>query len=233
MHAHIGTSGFSYAEWKGSFYPARLKNADMLDYYAGQLPSVEVNNTFYRLPRKSMLEGWRDKVPDDFRFAVKASRRITHFQKLRETDELVGYLFGVLEALGGKLGPILFQLPPTFRADVPLLENFLSSLPRGTRAAFEFRHPSWFEDQVFGVLERTGAALCGGDLDEVDRSPPLVKTADWIYLRLRRTEYAPADLDAWAERLGQLGVSEIYGYFKHEEQGPHLARGLIDRLAQA
>jgi uncharacterized protein YecE (DUF72 family) len=229
VRAYVGTSGFSYKEWKGSFYPEKLPNASMLGYYAERLGTVEINNTFYRLPRASVLAGWAGTVPDDFRFAVKASRRITHFQKLADAGELLGYLFEVLKALGSKLGPVLFQLPPTFRADAPLLQAFLAQLPAGTRAAFEFRHPSWFDDAIYGVLEAHGAALVGGDLDESERSPPLVRTSGFTYLRLRRESesYSARELEEWAERISGLGVAEAFVYFKHEVLGPELAKQLM------
>jgi uncharacterized protein YecE (DUF72 family) len=232
MRAHVGTSGFSYPEWKGIFYPAKLPNAGMLGYYAERLRTVEINNTFYRLPKASLLEGWREKVPAGFSFAVKASRRITHFNKLSGAEELVRYLFGTLEALGPTLGPVLFQLPPTFRADVGVLQAFLDQLPEGTRAAFEFRHPSWFEDEVYAVLEAGRAALVGGDVDEDGRSPPLVRTADFAYLRLRRTSYEPGEIEDWARRLRELGVQDLFAYFKHEQLGPELAARLQTLLSE-
>lgn len=223
MRAHVGTSGFSYPEWKGIFYPAKLPAAGMLGYYSERLRTVEVNNTFYRMPRASLFEGWREKVPAGFSFAVKASQRITHFNKLSGAEELVRYLFETLQALGPTLGPVLFQLPPTFRADVGVLEAFLALLPEGVRAAFEFRHPSWFDDGTYRVLEAGRAALVGGDVDEDGRSPPLVRTADFAYLRLRRTSYEPGALEDWARRLRELGVSDVFAYFKHEQMGPELA----------
>ena len=235
MKAYLGTSGFSYAEWKGSFYPTKLKNAAMLSYYATQLPSVEINNTFYRLPRASVLEGWHAQVNDDFRFAVKASRRITHFRKLAGAEDLLDYLFSGLASLGNCLGPVLFQLPPTMKADAALLDTFLSALPQKihdvpVRAALEFRHASWFSDDIYSVLEKNGAALVGGDLDEDEKSPPLIRTAEFSYLRLRKTAYSEAELDGWAEKIQALNVDQIFGYFKHEEIGPQLAAELKNRL---
>ena len=235
MKAYLGTSGFSYAEWKGSFYPQKLKNTEMLSYYATQLPSVELNNTFYRLPRASVLEGWRAQVNDDFRFAVKASRRITHFKKLAGAEELLDYLFSGLAALGNRLGPVLFQLPPTMKADPVLLEAFLSSLPRKildvpVLPALEFRHPSWFSSEIYSVLEENGAALVGGDLDEHEKNPPLVRTADFSYLRLRKTVYSEAELNSWAEKIRALNLSQLFAYFKHEDIGPQLAEQLQNRL---
>jgi uncharacterized protein YecE (DUF72 family) len=204
----------------------------MLGYYAEQLGTVEINNTFYRLPRASVLAGWATKVPEQFRFAVKASRRITHFQKLADAGELLGYLFEVLGALGPKLGPVLFQLPPTFRADTALLTAFLEQLPPGVRAAFEFRHPSWFDDETYRALEAGGAALVGGDVDEDGKSLPLVRTADFVYLRLRRTSYEPGDLEDWARRVRELGAQDVFAYFKHEQLGPELAVRLQGLLGE-
>jgi uncharacterized protein YecE (DUF72 family) len=187
LSAYSGTSGFSYAEWKGSFYPEKLPNKDMLSFYATQLPSVEINNTFYRLPRKNILEGWAGQTPSGFQFTIKASRRITHFKKLKDAADLLTYLLEALVALGERRGPVLFQLPPTMKADVPLLEEFLATAAEIHKQktdgetpllmCFEFRHPSWFEDVVYAALEKGSAALVAGDLDESEKDPPLVKTA--------------------------------------------------------
>ncbi len=236
MQAFSGTSGFSYAEWKGSFYPEKLPSKDMLSFYAKELPSVEINNTFYRLPRKNVLEGWANQTPDGFRFTIKASRRITHFKKLADAADLLGYLLGGLTALGTRRGPVLFQLPPTMKADVALLREFLTTAAEihedkseGSAPllpCFEFRHPSWFDDAVFAALEDGGAALVSGDLDESDKDPPLVKTASHCYLRLRKTDYAPSEIETWAERIRTLGVDAAYAYFKHEVLGPELAKRL-------
>jgi len=238
MRSQVGTSGFSYAEWKGNFYPKGIKSGDMLTHYASRLSTVEINNTFYRLPRPEMLEGWRTRTPDGFTFAVKASRRITHFKKLRETSELLDYLFSNLLVLGPRLGPVLFQLPPTVRLDVDLLRAFLADVtPRiaelpAPRIVLEFRHTSWFVDETFEVLEAAGAALCGGDGDDEGRvPPPLVKTAPFTYVRLRNDVYTDAELVAWADRLRNLGAEEVFVYFKHEVEGPHLAERLQQLLA--
>jgi len=239
MHSQVGTSGFSYAEWKGNFYPKGIKSGDMLAHYASRLSTVEVNNTFYRLPRPPLLEGWRAKTPDGFTFAVKASRRITHFKKLRETGDLLDYLFSNLLVLGPRLGPILFQLPPTVRVDVDLLRAFLADVaPRVAeipepRIVLEFRHTSWFTDEVYSVLADAGATLCGGDGDDEGRvPPPLVRTAPFAYVRLRNDAYSDAELSAWAGRLHDLGADEVFVYFKHEVQGPHLAERLQSLLGQ-
>lgn len=239
MRSYVGTSGFSYAEWKGAFYPKGQKSADMLSFYASRLSSVEINNTFYRLPQASMLEGWRDKTPETFRFALKATRRITHFKKLRETGELLDYLLAGLDALGSRLGPVLFQLPPTQRLDLPLLRSFLDDLGRrvaarsGTpRVVLEFRHASWFVDEVYELLAEFQAALCGGDGDDEGRvPPPSVRTTSFGYIRLRADTYSDAELGAWAEKISTLGLDEVFVYFKHEETGPFLAERLVHLLA--
>jgi uncharacterized protein YecE (DUF72 family) len=232
VHARIGTSGFSYVEWRGTFYPEGMKEADMLAFYSKHLTSVEINNTFYRMPRASMLEGWGSQTPAEFRFVLKAPRRITHIQKLKGAADSVRYLFEAAAALGPKLGPVLFQLPPFSKKDAPCLRDFLGGLPEGARAAFEFRHPSWFDDEVFEILKSRDAALCGGDVDEEGRSPPFVKTASWSYLRLRRSDYAPGEIEDWARRIAELGFSDVYAFFKHEERGPELAGKLQALLDQ-
>ncbi len=230
MRLRAGTSGFSYAEWKGSFYPAGLKSADMLGFYAGQLPAVEINNTFYRMPKPDVLARWAEQVPAGFRFALKASRRITHQQQLKDSLDSVTYLFKVTAILAERTGPVLFQLPPFLKKDAQLLRDFLSILPDGSRAAFEFREASWFCDEVYAVLGEHNAALVGGDMDDPGRSPPLVATADWGYLRLRAEDYSEADLDRWAGVLAAQPWQEAYAFFKHEMRGPELARALGARF---
>jgi len=240
MRSHVGTSGFSYPEWKGAFYPKGIKSGDMLPYYASRLPTVEINSTFYRLPRPPLLEGWRERTPEGFTFAVKASRRITHFKKLRDTGDLLDYLLSNLVILGPRLGPILFQLPPTVRLDLDLLRAFLADVaPRarelpGPRVVLEFRHASWFVDETYELLEAAGAALCAGDGDDEGRvPPPLVRTAPFVYARLRNDVYSDADLAEWAGRLRTLEADEVFVYFKHEVEGPHLAERLQRLLNDA
>jgi uncharacterized protein YecE (DUF72 family) len=225
----VGTSGFSYKEWRGTFYPEALPDRKMLEFYGSKLPTVEINNTFYRMPRGELLRGWCEQVPPEFRFVLKASQKITHIGKLADLDSLA-YFLKTSEELGERRGPILFQLPPFFRKDLPRLEGFLGALSSGVEAAFEFRHASWFEPDCYEILERYGAALCGGDVDDDDKSPPLVKTAGYGYLRLRKLAYSDDDIRAWAGRIADQGWDRVFVFFKHEESGPALAEQLIAEL---
>ena len=227
MRVLAGTSGFSYKEWKGSFYPEDLPAESMLRFYASKFPAVEINNTFYRMPKPALLSGWAEQVPEDFRFVLKASQRITHFKRLKEAASEVQYFFDVASTLGPRLGPSLFQLPPNLKKDLPRLESFLGALPSGARAAFEFRHASWFEDDVYAALSSRGAALCIAE-DEELATPP-VATAAWGYLRLRRQDYGEAEVAAWADRIRAQTWAEAYVFFKHEDSGtgPRLAAQLL------
>jgi uncharacterized protein YecE (DUF72 family) len=228
-----GTSGFSYKEWKGPFYPEDLAASDMLAYYAERLPAVEINNTFYRMPKREVLASWAESVPARFRFSIKASRRITHFKRLKECGEEVAYLASQLEALGERLGVVLFQLPPQLALDLDRLKAFLTVLPEGLPAAFEFRHASWFDNAVLDTLREHGAALCVADTEEgVDA--PLAATADWGYVRLRRPDYDDSDLAGWAERLDGLGWSRAFVFFKHEDEGagPRMAGRFLELAAE-
>jgi uncharacterized protein YecE (DUF72 family) len=220
----VGTSGFSYKEWKGSFYPEDLPASGMLAYYAARLSAVEINNTFYRMPREQMLAQWASQVPEDFVFVLKASQRITHQKRLKEAGDSVDYFFRTAAALGPRLGPVLFQLPPNLKKDLPRLEAFLAILPEGARGAFEFRHASWFEDDVFEALRARGQALCLAEDEEL--ATPAVATAGWGYARLRRQDYVPEDLRRRAEIYQSQPWQELYVFFKHEEggTGPVLAR---------
>jgi len=227
MRFRIGTSGFSYKEWKGSFYPQDLPAAGMLGYYASRLDTVEINNTFYRMPTKDLLEKWAAAVPESFTFVLKASQRITHQKRLKDAGEEIAYFLEAAAVLGARLGPVLFQTPPHLRKDLARLEAFLGLLPSGTRAAFEFRHESWLDDAVYDALRARRAVLCAADVDDAGgQGPPLVPTADWGYLRLRRAEYSAADLAGWAERVKALPWSEAYVFFKHEEAGRGAAYAL-------
>jgi uncharacterized protein YecE (DUF72 family) len=233
MRLSVGTSGFSYAEWKGPFYPEDLPAPDMLGYYAERLPAVEINNTFYRLPRRSVLEGWAGQVPEAFRFAVKASQRITHQKRLKDAAEETRYLLDVTQALGERLGVILFQLPPNLKLDLDRLDRFLELLPADTRAAFEFRHASWLDPSV---LERLRArALAWVVNDDADGPPDFLVTAPWAYLRLRRPAYAREELAAWAARVRARELEEVFVFFKHEDAGagPRLAAEFIEVAERA
>jgi uncharacterized protein YecE (DUF72 family) len=231
--ARVGTSGFSYDAWKGNFYPEKIASKDMLHFYAQRFPTVEINNTFYRMPREDVLSGWGDQVPESFRFVIKASQRITHIKRLRECGEPLAYLYRVTTALGPRLGPLLFQLPPNFRKDLERLAGFFAARPDRRRVAIEFRHASWFDDEVFGLLREQGVALCVSDTGE-EPVVPLVATADWGYLRLRREEFGEAELRDWARRIGEQPWSEAFVFLKHEEEGigPKLAARLIELLAE-
>ena len=233
MRVLTGTSGFSYKEWKGSFYPEDLPADAMLRYYAERLPAVEINNTFYRMPKAELLAGWAEEVPDGFRFVLKASQRITHFKRLKDVSEEVGYFLRVAATLGDRLGPILFQLPPNLKKDLPRLSEFLDLLPAATRAALEFRHASWFEDDVFEALRSRGAALCVAEDEEL--AAPLVATAGWGYLRLRRPDYGEAEVQAWADRVRTQAWEEAYVFFKHEDAGtgPRLASRMLSLFASS
>ncbi len=233
MRVRTGTSGFSYPAWEGHFYPPGTKRPDMLSFYAGKLGAVEINNTFYRMPKADLLERWRDSVPESFRFVLKASRRITHHQRLRDAGDSVEYLFDTAKVLGEQLGPFLFQLPPYLRRDDDRLAAFLERLPAGLRAAFEFRHASWFDDAVFALLEEAGAALCVADAGG-DHDAPLEATTDFGYLRLRREDYDEAALRSWADRIRRQPWRETYVFFKHEDEGagPRMAARFESLLAE-
>ena len=230
MSVYVGTSGYAYKEWKGSFYPEDLKHDDMLRYYGSQFRTVEINNTFYRMPRESVVTGWADQVPEGFRFVFKASRKITHFGRLQNVDDELKYFLRVSSALDARRGPTLFQLPPNFKADLGRLVAFLDGLPRGWPAAFEFRHASWLVDGVYDALKAKNAALVIADTDE--DSTPVVATADWGYLRLRRAAYADDALDRWAATVRDQAWKESFVFFKHEDEGagPRLAKGFETRV---
>jgi uncharacterized protein YecE (DUF72 family) len=223
-----GASGYSFKEWKGVFYPDDVKAEEMLAFYSARLPTVEINNTFYRMPKMSVLENWAAVVPNDFRFSIKASQRITHMSRLRvETAaEPVGYLYKNLAALGAKRGPVLFQLPPNMKKDLARLREFLSLLPTGHNATIEFRHDTWFEDDVYAVLEAAGAALCLSERED-SAPPPLVQTAPWGYVRLRLESYSDSDLKTWAQKLLATPWREAYVYFMHEPTAPGYAKALM------
>jgi uncharacterized protein YecE (DUF72 family) len=225
-----GTSGFSYPEWRGSFYEAGLPEARMLSAYAEKLPTVEINNTFYRMPKASVFEGWASRTPDGFTFAIKAPRRITHMAKLKDVAESLATLFEGARTLGGKLGPLLFQLPPFLRKDSALLADFCAALPRDVRVALEFRHASWFCDEVYAVLSASNVALCACEVDPDEGSgAPFVRTASFSYVRLRKALYDAALLADVSSRIRELGVEQAFVYFKHEVLGPKYALELLAR----
>lgn len=227
-----GASGYSFKEWQGTFYPDKIAADAMLPFYAERLPTVEINNTFYRMPKVSVLQNWAAITPDDFQFAIKASRRITHLSRLKgdEAAESLAYLYNTLVGLGPKRGPVLFQLPPNLKKDLPRLVAFLERLPADHRAAFEFRNETWFDDEVYAALQKVGAALCLSERED-NAPPPLVETASFGYVRLRLETYAEADLVAWAKRLAATGWSTAYAYFMHEPTAPAYARALMDAAA--
>lgn len=229
MNLYAGTSGYSYAEWKGSFYPEDLPASQMLRYYSQRFRTVEINNTFYRMPKAALLEAWATEVPPGFRFVLKAPQRITHHQRLKEVDDSVPYLLKVARTLQDRLGPLLFQLPPFLKKDCDRLREFLARLPREQLIAFEFRHQSWFDTEVFDLLGEHKAVLCIAEAEN-DLVVPFVSTADWGYLRLRRPDYGDAELNGWLDRIRQQNWREAYVFFKHEEEGkgPAMARRFLE-----
>jgi uncharacterized protein YecE (DUF72 family) len=228
----FGTSGFSYKEWRPIFYPEGLSDKEFLSYYAGRLNSVEIDYTFYRMPSAKTIEGWKAATPEHFKFTLKASQQITHRQRLKIPSEALDYFLTVTSGLGGRLGVLLYQLPPFFKADRQKLETFLSVLPRGTRAAFEFRHDSWFTSDIYGLLRNYNAALCVHDADE--RTTPMELTADFTYLRLRGSAYDDARRTEWQERIlaWARGGVDVFAYIKHEDNpdAPLIALDFARRL---
>jgi uncharacterized protein YecE (DUF72 family) len=232
MNIWIGTSGFQYTEWKGNFYPEDLSTAKMLPYYAERLTTTEINYTFHRIPSAKTIENWKKQTPEKFRFALKAPQKITHWSKLKDCADTMRYFHDVTSALGQKLGTVLFQLPPTFKKDTFVLGDFVNCLPDGLRAAFEFRHESWFADDVWEIFRASNIALC---LNETaDFAAPKIVTADFGYLRLRREDYAKIDRERWAEFVKQQSANwnDAFIYFKHEEagMGPKFAKQMMELL---
>jgi uncharacterized protein YecE (DUF72 family) len=225
----VGTSGYSYKAWLGSFYPERLPAKEMLRFYASRLPAVEINNTFYRLPKESVLQNWAEQVSPEFRFVLKAPQKITHVKRLKEADEEVKYLFGAENSLGRNKGAVLFQLPPSLRKNLLTLQSFLSIVPTDRPIAFEFRHPSWFDEDVFACLRERNCALCLAEMDDSENYD-LVPTATWGYLRLRRPDYTPTDLRNWKQRILSQPWDHAYIFFKHEDEGigPKLAAQFLE-----
>jgi len=227
----VGTSGYSYKEWKGNFYPQKLPDREMLSFYSKQFSTVEINHSFYKMPIETTLLNWAKSVPEGFRFALKANQQITHIKRLRNCESTLKRFLEVASVLqdGDHLGPILVQLPPSFKFDKPLMEEFLALRPPAFRFAFEVRHPSWYTEETYAVLRERGTALC---LAETDKETPLqVVTADFTYVRLRKEEYAPKELKEWRKRFDgwlEQGV-DVFVYCKHEEagKGPAYARQIL------
>jgi uncharacterized protein YecE (DUF72 family) len=232
MRLSAGTSGFSYKEWIGPFYPEKLPASEMLGYYAARFTTVEINNTFYRMPAPSMLEHWAQQVPDAFSFTLKAPRRITHDHRLHDAGAQVTEFVRRAGTLGSRLGVILFQLPPYLKKDIPRLRAFLDELPPAARFAFEFRNASWQDDEVYALLRERAAILCVTDTDEGDT--PFVATSDCGYVRLRRTHYDDAELRAWAARIAEQALPQTYVYFMHEDEalGTRFAQRLNEVWAE-
>ena len=226
MRVRVGTSGYNYPEWKGSFYPDDIKPARMLPYYAERFSTVEINATFYRMPTATTVDGWAKAVPETFTFVLKAPQRITHFARLKNIDDPLRFFCDTAALLRARLGPLFFQLPPNFKKDVSRLNDLLVQLPPDRRAAFEFRHPSWFDDDVYARLRAHNAALCIADTE--DGSTPAMASADWGYLRLRAVDYTDAQLADWVATMRRIGTGwkDAFVFFKHEEHGtgPALAK---------
>jgi len=229
MDLYVGTSGYSYKEWKGSFYPADLPEKQMLQFYSQRFRTVEINNTFYRMPKVAFLEAWAGEVPPSFKFALKAPQRITHLQRLQDVGESLSYLLDVVGALQERQGPLLFQLPSGFKKDLPLLRDFLALLPSQHQTAFEFRHQSWFDDELLALLHKNRVALCVAEAEN-DLEVPAVATADWGYLRLRRQDYGVAELKRWVKWVQEQRWQAAFVFFKHEDQaqGPLMAKRFLE-----
>ncbi len=234
MKLYVGTSGYSYKEWKGKFYPQKISPKEMLGFYSQRLGTVEINNTFYHMPTEGVLASWAAQVPDDFVFAVKAPQVITHLRRLKGVDGEAEYLFRTLSILDKKLGPVLFQFPASFRAELQVLEGFLALIPRGAACAFEFRSQSWTDEGVASLLKKRGFSLCTADSDERP-AIEIIKTGPWGYVRLRRSDYTQTDLSRWADRILSQGWKKAFVFFKHEEgaTGAELAVRFRELAAKA
>jgi uncharacterized protein YecE (DUF72 family) len=217
MKFYVGTSGYGYKEWRGFFYPEKTSPKEMLRYYSEHFKTVEINNTFYRMPTEALLTSWEKQVPASFVFALKAPQVITHLKRLKGVEDETRYLFNTLVALKGKLGPVLFQFPKSFHANRPALEAFLNLIPPGVSCAFEFRSTSWLEAGVLDVLHKKGGSLCTTDADE-NPANEIISTASWGYLRLRRSDYTDAELSQWIERVLSQKWKKVFFFFKHEEK---------------
>jgi uncharacterized protein YecE (DUF72 family) len=230
----VGTSGYNYPEWKGSFYPQTLPAAKMLPYYAERFQTVEINYTFYRAPNEKILQGWDAATPERFRLTLKAPKRITHDARLRDCADRVRQFLETASILGPKLGALLFQLPPNLKKDTALFDAFLEAFPPRVCAAFEFRHASWLDEEIYGRLRARNLALCVADSEKL--STPVEVTADYAYFRLRDEGYGPEDIERWARVIGERTAHcrDVYVYFKHEQsgKGPEFARALLAALPQ-
>ncbi|PYN13338.1 MAG: DUF72 domain-containing protein [Candidatus Rokuibacteriota bacterium] len=230
MKFHVGTSGYNYPEWKGTFYPKDLPASKMLPYYVERFTTVEINNTFYRMPSAKTVTGWGAAAPAGFTFVLKAPQKITHFSRLRDVAQPLGFFCETAQTLGDKLGPLFFQLPPNFKKATDRLADVLAKLPPALRVAFEFRHESWFDDEVYALLRARNAALCIAATEE--GVTPAVATADFGYLRLREVEYSAEDLQRWLQTIRDIGAGwrDAYVFFKHEDSGtgPALARRFLE-----
>ena len=229
MNLYAGTSGYSYKEWKRSFYPEGIKPDKMLNFYSEKFSAVEINNTFYRLPKKSVFETWKKQVSKDFRFSIKAPQRITHIKKLKDVEENSKYFFDIIMSLEDKLGIVLFQFHPYFKKDLGLLQNFVSILPQNVTSAFEFRHESWFDDKTYSCLHEKNFPIC---ISETDKNPDtaLISTSSKGYLRLRKSDYSKNEIKKWFKKIIKQNWETAFIFFKHEDgaQGPKYARQLID-----
>jgi uncharacterized protein YecE (DUF72 family) len=231
MNLYVGTSGYSYKPWRGSFYPEDLPEKQMLHFYGQNFRSVEINNTFYRMPKRAVLEAWAAEVPADFKFVIKASQRITHFQRLQDCSDSVKYLLEVTAGLNDRLGPLLFQLPPNLKKDVARLREFFTCIPLDRRLAFEFRNESWFDAETFDTLRQRNASLCIAEAEEGEGvAVPFEPTADWGYLRLRRPDYTDVELKQWIDRIRQTNWKDAFIFFKHEDEGkgPAMAKRFLE-----
>jgi uncharacterized protein YecE (DUF72 family) len=232
MAIWVGTSGYNYPEWRGTFYPEKFPTTKMLPYYAERFPTVEINNTFYRMPTEALVAGWSEATPEHFKLTLKAPKRITHDARLKDCGDATQRFLNVANTLGAKLGVLLFQLPPFAKKDLAVLDAFLATLPTGVRATFEFRNASWLDDEVYARLKEKNLALCVADSEKL--STPVEITADYAYFRLRDEGYQPADIERWARVIQEktAGCSDVFVYFKHEEKGigPEFARLLMKAL---
>jgi uncharacterized protein YecE (DUF72 family) len=234
MQIRVGTSGYSYKEWKGTFYPDKLPAAKMLRFYAERFSTVEINATFRRVPSEAQLKSWATEVPASFQIVLKAPQFITHMKRLKDVDGPTGEFMQIASVLKRHLGPVLFQLPPNFKKDVPRLQSFLKLIKGRRRTAFEFRHESWFDDEVYACLRKQKCALCIADTDEAKRATEIISTSDWGYLRLRRKSYSAPQLRKWIAKIRSQGWKQAYVFFKHEDSGagPRLAQRLLELVEE-